>query len=167
MADFLSIKKIEKEGERKVLQTLWKLYVESLSEYANFPKSAAEIAEEEAKEHERRTDHLIFLSGIPIGFIITGAWPNAFAKHDLYIQEFFIKKEYRRSGFGKAALRKILANSKKDISLFIFRENIPALQFWSKTLEKLGYIDRIADIQANCNTNDDMYFKYYLKVSSD
>lgn len=162
MSENIALKKIEKAEEYVILRELWREYVTALSEYKEFEETAENIAKEEVRPQTYRDDYMIFLKNTPVGFLITGTYPNAFSKGDIYIQEIFIKKEYRRKGIGKKVIEKRLKRTKKDISLYVLKNNEPAKAFWINVMRELGYEDRFNTMGAEATTNDGLLFKYFL-----
>ena len=165
MTENIALKKIEKPEEYTILRRLWQEYIAALSKYKTFEENPEIIAEEEAAPHWCRDDYIIFQKNTPVGFVITGQYPNAFSKGDIYIQEFFVREEFQRKGIGKQAIEKRLSRTGKDVSMYIIQNNEPAKFFWSNTMAKLGYEDRfrVADITAT--TEDGLDFRYYTATS--
>lgn len=74
-----------------------------------------------------------------IGFIILGIGRNlerelGEPKVDYFIQESYIKPEYRRKGIMTKAVNEMLENHKGIMGLYILKNNKPALAFWHKII---------------------------------
>ena len=161
----VSLQQIKTGRQRETLQGLWARYVEVLSQFRNFEKPAQKIAQEEAAGQDDRTDHLIMLGNDPVGFIAIGRYPNSFTKTDVFVQEFFVLPERQRQGIGTKAVKKFLEEqSLPEVSMFILRNNAPALNFWDNAMLTAGYFDRLRAGNINAITFDGkFYFRYYVK----
>lgn len=58
-----------------------------------------------------------------------------------YIAELFIHPKHRRQGIATRVIKQILAESKTPVALEIFKKNIPAIEFWTKFMDKAGLVD--------------------------
>ena len=74
-----------------------------------------------------------------IGFAIIGKYPNSYDENSLYIQEFFIRKEYRKKGYGRQFATELLKNTNKNVFYETLNENIIGSLFWKNVLSKMGY----------------------------
>ena len=160
----VSLQQVKTGRQRETLQGLWARYVEALSQFRSFEKPAQEIAQEEAIEQDDRTDHLIVSGSDPVGFIAIGRYPNSFTKTDVFVQEFFVLPEHQRQGIGTRAVKKFLEEqSLSEVSMFILRNNAPALNFWDTAMLTEGYFDRLRAGNINAMTFDgEFYFRYYV-----
>lgn len=149
-----------------------KLYLERYKEYLRYLNSLTNhikvFSDEDILYYSSLPDKDIFLvynEDDPIGIVILGhGLENCFSRHDVYIQDFYIFPEYQRTGLGYEVLKVITRHySDKDFSLMIIKNNYPALNFWDKVFERIGYSERMqaADMIA---LSDDFYFKYYVKM---
>ena len=99
-----------------------------------------------------------------VGFAILGTGlPNSFCGHDVFIEEFYVKKNFRRRGRGRDMVRNIIDTYPfMDFSAFIIKDNLPALAFWGNVFEFFNYSERTSagNITALC---DNTVFKYWAK----
>ena len=107
----------------------------------------AAIEEVNSAYNDPVTGFEIFLSDdIQVGFAFIGMSPNAYGINDIYIQEFCIYEQFQRKGYGTKAVEQITQKwPDYDISLFILKENDPAKKFWNKTMENLGYREKVRE----------------------
>lgn len=148
------------------------LYLERYKEYLIYLNSLSNhievLSDEDILYYSSFPDMDVFLvynDNNPIGIVIIGhGLKNCFSRHDIYIQDFYIFPEYQRIGLGCEVLKVLTRHySDKDFSLMIIKNNYPALNFWDKTFERIGYSERMqaADMIAS---SDNFYFKYYVKM---
>ena len=101
-----------------------------------------------------------------IGFAILGTGlPNSFCGHDVFIEEFYVKREYRRKGYGTEMVRLIVDSyPSMDFSAFILEYNTIAIEFWGKVFDFLGYSERtsVGNIRAKGNNTVFKYWALYL-----
>lgn len=148
------------------------LYLNRYKEYLTYLNSLNNnlklLSDEEILYYSDSSDldvYLVYDKELPIGIVILGhGLDNCFSRHDIYIQDFYIFPEYQRSGFGFEVLKVVTRHySDKDFSLMIIKNNYPALNFWDKVFEKIGYSERI-QAAGMIASSDDFYFKYYVKM---
>lgn len=156
------------EEQRQRFREIYDAYLNAMSEFIDIEEPHEIIIYRVACEgrNSRHKCYLITLEGEPIGLAILGHWPNAFSRHDTYIQEFFILPEYQRKGYGAQAVRWIVERGPVDgdISLYIVPKNEPAKGFWSKTMGQLGYSDRLEDVGIDAKTEEGLIFRYYIAI---
>ncbi len=114
------------------------------------PVSKMALEEIEFFYREENTGiYFIRHGGMLVGFVVLGTFPNASIDGALYIQEFYVLPQFRRKGFGRAAVR-IICESCKDqkVEFFVLKENPVAKRFWMKAMKCMGYTD-VSDREAN------------------
>ena len=162
--DKITLRKIVAKEDRKLLREMCKNYLADLSRYRDLAQDDEEIKDACCEAGHRR-DFFITLDNKPIGFVMLGDFPNSFSKHDLYIQEFFIKNEYRQKGYGREAVKRITETFKDfDFSLFIIEKNSPAIRFWDTVFMQLSYENRLAAANVETSTWDHMTFRYFTYI---
>ena len=107
------------------------------------PISSLAAEEVETIYKEKNTEiYFIRHGGMLVGFIVLGLFPNASVEDALYIQEFCILPQFRRKGFGRAAVRLICEVCRdRKLEFFILKENPGAIDFWIKVMKRMGYTD--------------------------
>ena len=84
----------------------------------------------------RDTCYVLFkIKKKPIGFAILGCSSNCHPYADLYIEEFYIQKKYRRKGYGRHFMNLILVGNKK-VCFYIIKKNDKALAFQKNIFSK-------------------------------
>lgn len=84
-----------------------------------------------------------------VGFLIIGHSPNCHPDADFYIEEAYIKPEYRRQGYMSAAVSRFISEHQGTYCLFILNNNTAAQHFWPKLFAELGYLPcDLADVGA-------------------
>ena len=151
MADKINIKikEVKTQQDRVALANLYLGYLNSLCKFnseierALFEDEGKIMAYQESSRHIDRKDYLIIIDDYVLaGFFMIGEYPNAFSRHDRYIQEFYINPKYQRQGIGKFVVKEFFKNSKDDISFYILVENTKAKKFWDNVMEELNYENR-------------------------
>lgn len=155
------------EKQRQSFREIYAAYLSALAKYTDFDETFEAIIDRVMQEcawHGHKS-YLVTLDGKPIGLTILGNWPNAFSRHDTYIQEFFILPEYQRNGYGTQVMEWIVNSGPVDgdISLYILPKNEPAKMFWSMALGGLGYRDRFEDASIDAKTKEGFIFRYYTE----
>lgn len=74
-----------------------------------------------------------------IGFFIIGLKPNCHPCADYYIQETYIKPEYRRQKIASNYIGNFMKTYKGTYCLYIINNNYAAKQFWKNLFERAGY----------------------------
>ncbi|MDO5294577.1 MAG: GNAT family N-acetyltransferase [bacterium] len=129
---------------RETFDNLFNLYLHDLSEYSTWVG-------------ERQGDDGIYLKGITdkyfddetivyliyyhehlAGFICLSWGSKAEHKADYMIQEFFILRPFRKTGFAKRTVREIFKKYPGKYSLHVLKENIPAHRFWRRKITEAG-----------------------------
>ena len=77
---------------------------------------------------------------IPVGFLILGYPPNCHPDADFYIEEAYIKPEYRRKGLMSGVVFNYIKTNPGTYCLFILNRNTVAYSFWFSVFAKLGYL---------------------------
>ena len=141
-------------------------YTEELKAYDSTIESATE---EIALSRDKNINSEVVLfeeENNIIGFAILGTGlPNSFCGHDVFIEEFYVKKEYRRKGYGTEMVRLIVDSyPSMDFSAFILEYNTIAIEFWEKVFDFLGYSERtsVGNIRAKGNNTVFKYWALYL-----
>jgi len=124
-----------------------------------------------AVDTENTDLYFIRVNGVAVGFFILGFSPNAYCLDDVYIQEFYIRKECQRKGYGKSAVKWIVSeHSNKDITLFILKNNAHAFMFWDAVMPEFGYkelthLDLVTPPSDECfaSSRADTVFQYWKK----
>lgn len=76
-----------------------------------------------------------------IGFLIIGFHPNCHPHANYYIEEAYIKPQYRCMGYMTRAISDFIHRHTGIYCLFILNENIAAYRFWMNLFAKLGYCE--------------------------
>lgn len=93
------------------------------------------------------TDNLVFTNNKAIGLICYQVvdWLEDNKPIIIYIDHFYIRKEYQHKGYGTKLLNTISKKYKKAVIYFyVLKDNNPAQKFWPKAIEKNKMI-RIRD----------------------
>lgn len=157
----------DSEKQRQSFRKIYAAYLSALAKYTDFDESFEAIMDQvvwECTWHGHKS-YLVMLDNKPIGLVILGSWPNAFSRHDTYIQEFFILPEYQRNGYGTQVVEWIVNSGPvdDDISLYILPKNEPAKTFWTTALGGLDYRDRFEDASIDAKTKEGLIFRHYIK----
>lgn len=75
-----------------------------------------------------------------IGFLIVGTAPNCHPDADYYVEEAYVKPDYRRKGHMLHAFSEFERKHKGIYCLFVLNKNEGAKNFWKTTFAKLGYL---------------------------
>ena len=98
-------------------------------------------------EHAKWVD--IRVDGDVIGFFIIGTHENCHPSADYYIQEAYIKPEYRRRGYMSRSLGIYISHYPGVYCLLILNKNEVAHKFWPAMFEKIGYVPyELEDVDA-------------------
>lgn len=172
----ISLKKTE-----TVTSELKNLYIEYMISLSRFDSALARMSLEKIRKEAKQEIesalnyygqiYLVFSDNNLAGMVIVGTYPNAFCRSDIYIQEFYIRKAFRRKGIGREVFGMILhsseiAGDRKDVSMFILQKNDPANKFWGHIMVELGFEDRT---EAGCFYAGDSRctWHYYSKKGED
>lgn len=108
-------------------------------DYENIPLKTQTQLEKEYFNEKDTTYKLLIDHNIYIGFAIIGYKTNCHKAVDIYIEEFYIKPQYRKQGYGKILINDILFNTSQNINtvcLYILPKNKNAISFWKKVFSK-------------------------------
>lgn len=105
---------------------------------------------------------------IPVGYFIFSLYPYGFSKHDIFINEFYIKKRYRNKKLGRKVAEFIIKSAETkalDITMFIYEGNTEGKKFWNINFNEHGYHENFlsGDILAKSATNENLRFYYWSK----
>lgn len=109
--------------------------------------------------HQRDTKIFFYeVDGQTVGFIIVGVNTNKHIKSDYYIQETYIKPQYRHKGYGRSMCNQIINMYPSMVNMYILKKNDYAIKFWSAVYEKYE------DVSAEYGEDDELcYEKFYRK----
>lgn len=79
--------------------------------------------------------------GVVIGFCLLGFGDNTHPDTNYYIAEFYIVPEYRRAGYGLAAVAQLLAWFPGKYCYHVLKENQAGLAFWKGAKAFCGWAD--------------------------
>lgn len=144
---------------------MYKNYINDLRKYDKSIKERSLEEIEKAFKDYQNEKYIIRNETNIVGFTILNSLPNdSFSKHDIFICEFYIKKEYRNRYYGYRAVEQLTKMfPDKDFTAFIIKENHRALNFWKNAFERLDYSDRF-DSGNIVATSDNLIFKYWAKL---
>lgn len=125
--------------ETLILLDLWQLYMTDLATYRDSVIQAdGRYRDDRLRTYLAYDEHwslLIRNRGEIVGFaLVRKSKPGTHV-----IGEFFIKSEFRSSGVGGAAVKKILQNFVGNWEIPFQEENVKAANFWRRTIIELGY----------------------------
>lgn len=126
---------VDASHERALFHSLYKAYSDELAQYSSRLREDPITEKLIAKLYFNDIlldKYFIKADGETIGFIILQYVDK---RYDVisplwYIVEFYIAPEYRRQGYGEAAIKFFLEFYKKDFFYYVLKENIPAKRFW-------------------------------------
>ena len=75
----------------------------------------------------------------PVGFLLIDHGYNCHPDADYFIQETYVKPEYRNQGLMTTAVSKFIQEHGGTYCLFILNNNKNAYQFWHNLFAKLNY----------------------------
>ena len=114
-----------------------------------------------------RTPYLLRIGEQPVGFCLTNRWTLFYEPPESArsIAEFFVLKQYRRSGVGRTAALSILESNPGDWEIRALASNGAAVVFWGNvaaTLRSRGHHSELL------HSSDDRYagFVWKLRVRS-
>ncbi len=91
----------------------------------------------------------VYDGDVVIGFFIIGTGENCHAAADYYIQESYIKPEYRRKGHMTRAISDFINRHVGVYCLFILNNNQIGRVFWHVLFDRIGYVPyELADVGA-------------------
>lgn len=100
------------------------------------------------KDYTTDTKHSLWLDiyptenepQVPIGFLVIGFPPNCHPNANYYIQEAYIRPEYRQRGYMRATVTSFLVSHPGTYCLFVIRGNEKAYLFWKHIFQENQYI---------------------------
>lgn len=94
--------------------------------------------------NENRSDYLIIHNKKIAGFALIGEYPDSFSPFDIFVQDFYIKPEFRNQGIGSESMAEIIdLHEAPAVSLFILDNNDVAYKFWQRLFNIIGFEDRV------------------------
>lgn len=81
----------------------------------------------------------VIANGNIVGFFIIGTGENCHPDADYYIQEAYIKPEYRRKGYMSYAISDYVKRHAGIYCLFILNNNQIGHAFWHVLFDRIGY----------------------------
>ena len=130
------------------LQQMWNEYIKDMSEYTGDMERTPSLDEYTNAYVVYAQKDIVETEAV--GFYILGKYPNSFSRNDIFVSQFFIKRQYRKKGIGQTVVEKCILKAAeragKSISLFVLKKNESARQFWEKTMNRLGYVERFNEI---------------------
>lgn len=121
---------------------MWTEYTKELHTFSDF------VHEDDIKEayelyckFEKNPDVEMYSAnadGVICGFLILGRRSNTHPGTDVFIQELYIKQDYRGKGIGKTVIFDLLKNKPAKYCLYILKENTPAKSFWKSIFSLPG-----------------------------
>jgi predicted acetyltransferase len=128
-------------SEKPVLQQMLELYQYDFSEF-----DAADIEPSGAYGYPYldkywiepgRTPFLIRVNGNLAGFVLVARYDYISGLHDDWVvSEFFIMRKYRHNGVGEYVARYIFDQFPGNWQVGQITENLPAIEFWHKVIER-------------------------------
>ena len=140
---------------------MYKEYIKELQAYDSTIQDASD--EDALKRKNVNSEILLFAEGGEfVGFAILGTGlPNSFCGHDVFIEEFYVRKNLRRRGRGRDMVRIILDTyPSMDFSAFVIKDNLPALEFWNNVFDFFDYSERTSAGNIRATSNNTI-FKYW------
>lgn len=115
-------------------------YTKELKQFRNEPYDSEDALEEfhSARNNNFCTFDDLISDDEYIGFLIMGVPPNCNPNCHRYIQDIYIKPQYRRKGYGEYLIKNYCRLVKGDYCLFIIDDNLPAKAFWEHIASELG-----------------------------
>lgn len=92
-------------------------------------------------------DNLVYIGDTPVGLICYQVidWLDDGLPIIIYIDHFYIAKEYARNGYGTALLNSLVKQYKKaHFFFFVLKDNPQGQLFWNKALKRTNMV-RITD----------------------
>lgn len=121
---------------------MWIEYTKELHKFSDFvQESNSEEAAGLYNDFINNPDvemYVIKSDGIVCGFLILGRRSNTHPDTDIYIQEFYIKPDFRRKGIGKSVISNLLKNTPAKYCLYILNANTVAKSFWQNIFSLQG-----------------------------
>ena len=153
------------ETER-IFSGLYRSYYGELSQYSehlrNDPITRKDLFEIRTQDD---TNRYLIRDGKcqVIGFAIIGRKGNTAPDTDTFIQEFYIRPDFRKLGYGKKAALELLEEYPGTCCYLTLKGNKVAEIFWEKVMSEAGMAD-VSDQFNIPNLRDDMVFHAYDKM---
>jgi predicted acetyltransferase len=140
------------QGEARVIDNLMQLYTHDFSElWAGTPRGDVDseglFAPYPLAEYWSRPDwsaRFIWRGQILAGFTLINDRIRSGGDAERNVGEFFILRKHRRQGVGQLAAALVFASHPGMWEVAVVRNNVRALQFWSKAIQDSG---RASDIR--------------------
>ena len=113
-----------KSPEISILEALLVEYVRDMSEWFDFHGTY-----DLASFWPTGKAYLAWVDDTPAGFALMKRQP-----HNNDVQEFFVKREFRRQGVGETLARQLWKNHPGRWSVRVLGDNTAALSFWRRTV---------------------------------
>lgn len=97
-----------------------------------------------------------------VGFCLVGFGKNTHPRTNYYISEFYILPEFRCSGFGRSAFKKLLALFPGRYCYHVLKENKDALAFWSQMKKECGCKELI--LEDTLELSDCFFFAFSNQI---
>ena len=88
---------------------------------------------------------MIFLSFGPVN-LEDSFWEPASLQHG----EFFILRKHRGQGVGQIAAEQLFSSQPGSWEVAVARKNVPALEFWRKTIQTAGKASNVRELDLRC-----------------
>ncbi len=144
---------------RQTFDNLFNLYLHDLSEYSIW---VAERQGEDGIYLRGITDgyfddetivYLMYYKEHLAGFICLSWGSKSKHKADYMLEEFFVLRPFRKTGFARKAVREIFRKYPGKYTLNVLKENVHAHRFWRKIIVSTG-----ADFKfLRCDEEQDSY----------
>jgi len=92
-----------------------------------------------------------------LGFIIVGTGANKHKASEYYIQETYIKPEYRHKGYGRTMCDEVIKMYPNMVNMYILRKNTYAQKFWSNVYKDYE------DVSAEYGHDDELCYEKFFK----
>ena len=133
---------------RKIFRNLFNIYINELSGYCEWLGETMDdkgfFLPDKVKEYledENRASYVIYNDDRIAGFVVFLYPDNSQNENnpDCFIEEIFILNHFRGKGIAGDVVADFLEEESGTCGVCVHQENIPALRFWTDTLEKLGF----------------------------
>lgn len=146
-----------------IMADMYKNYIDELMIYTEHPLGGVLREPADADNYV-----LITYKDKPVGFVIYSVFPEALTRHDVFIEEFYVRHDKRRKGIGKAFVKLMIKAAEyqnMDISLSILDKNETAKRFWDRTFGMNGYMECFIrqNIHAHDGDRTDLRWHYWTK----
>lgn len=108
--------------------------------------------------------YVLYSDSKPAGFAIIGEKSNCHPLADIYIEEFYIKPDFRKTSCGRQLIGYVLNDMKpRYVCFYILDKNRPAHEFWDKIFGDWQFVRMTDSLIADMNTDFYFYEKPYKK----